>query len=159
MSALVAATSILIPRLVASNSVFLVCDIQERFRPIIHRYDTVISKSALLYQVSSALGIPCIMTEQNPKALGHTVSEISSLVGEGSLSTKVFEKKQFSMTTPEVSDCLSSLGKKQVILCGIEAHVCVLQSTMDLLSSGYQVFVMCDAVSSSRYTTRISFQF
>jgi hypothetical protein len=143
--------STLLPRLVASNTVLFVCDIQERFRPIIHNYQTVIDKTAFMYKISALLDIPCIITEQAPKALGHTCEEISSIARP---TTKVFEKKQFSMLTPEVSAHFDSLKRKQVIMCGIEAHVCVQQTTLDLLQSGFDVHIICDAVSSSRQYDR-----
>ena len=62
-----------------------------------------------------------------------------------------FHKKQFSMMTEEVKAHFMSLEKSQVILCGIESHVCVLQTAMDLIDSGVEVFLVCDAVSSQRY--------
>lgn len=145
------ATSSVLPRLMASNSVLFICDIQEKFRPMIHNYQTVIDKTAFLYKVSTLLDIPCIATEQAPKGLGHTCSEISSLFRP---ATPVFEKKQFSMMTPEVTKHLEGLGKKQIIMCGIESHVCVQQTTMDLLQSGHEVHLVCDALSSSRQYDR-----
>lgn len=138
----------MIPRLVPSLSTLLICDVQERFRPIIHRYETVVKKSALLYSVSGILDIPCIITEQYPKVMGRTVPEILSLT-EGK-ETKIFSKMKFSMLTDEVAEELESSGRKQIILCGIEGHVCVLQSALDLIDAGFEVFLMCDAISSSR---------
>jgi nicotinamidase-related amidase len=139
-------------RLVASNSIFFVCDIQEKFRPLIHRYETVIQQSALFSKVANLLDIPIIVTEQMPDKLGATVTELSSLSIKipTAVAPAVFSKSQFSMMTEEVKAELERTQRKQVILCGIEAHVCVLQSTMELLASGYSVNILCDAVSSSR---------
>jgi len=132
-------------RLVQSNTILFICDVQERFRPLIYNSETVISKCAFLSTSMHTLDIPCIVTEQYPKAFGKTVPEI--LLHP---TTQVFEKKQFSMLTEEVRAALSSSGRRQVVLCGIEGHVCVLQSAMELLDSGYEVHVVADAVSSQR---------
>ncbi|KAJ1439650.1 Isochorismatase-like protein [Ochromonadaceae sp. CCMP2298] len=138
-------------RLVQSNTILFICDVQERFRPLIYNSETVISKCAFLSTSMHTLDIPCIVTEQYPKAFGKTVPEI--LLHP---TTQVFEKKQFSMLTEEVRAALSSSGRRQVVLCGIEGHVCVLQSAMELLDSGYEVHVVADAVSSQRCALRPS---
>jgi isochorismate hydrolase len=133
-------------RLDRSRAALFVCDIQDRFRPLIHRSETVIHKSALLCKAAKAMQIPCVVTEQYPKALGHTVPDL----GIDLTTTKVFEKKQFSMMTPEVWENFRAMNRNQAILCGIEAHVCITQTALDLMQEGIEVFLIADAVSSQR---------
>jgi len=131
-------------RPVASNATLFICDVQERFRPLIHNMETVIAKTEYLNKVCNKLDIPCFITEQYPKALGVTVPDITKFP-----TTKVYPKMKFSMVNPEVkAEFLAE--RKQVILVGIESHVCVLQTAFDLLEEDIQVFLVCDAVSSQR---------
>ena len=85
-----------------------------------------------------------IVTEQYPKGLGKTVSEVSNNL-EGSVT---YEKTSFSGCTSEVTSALKGLGRRRIIITGMETHVCVFQTTRDLLAQGYQVFVVGDAVCS-----------
>ena len=137
-----------------SRVILLICDVQTKFQPLIYRATSVINRCSLLNNVANALNIPVIVTEQYPKAFGTTVPELVL-----SADTKVFAKRKFSMLTDETNAHLRSLdGKDQIILCGVEAHVCVQQTAMDLLSEksnnglnySYDVHIACDAVSSQR---------
>ena len=141
-------------RLCPSRALLLVCDVQERFRTLIWRSESVIHRSALLCNACRILEIPIIVTEQNPKAFGPTVSEIrETFKPEEPL---FFSKKMFSMLTPELiskwKDTKAFEGRDQVILVGIEAHVCVLQTVLDLIDQqpSVNLFVVSDAVSSQR---------
>ena len=137
------------------SAVLFICDVQTKFQPLIYRAPSVINRCALLNDVAKTLSIPIVITEQYPKAFGTTIPEI--ILHE---DTKVFAKRKFSMMTDEVSTHLHSLtNKSQIILCGVEAHVCVQQTVLDLLSmnidesSGhgpYEVFLISDAISSQR---------
>ena len=102
-------------------------------------------RTAFLTQCCQSLQVPIIITEQNPRALGSTVSEIKQVLDES--RAKVFSKMQFSMLTPEVEEALTG---NQIILCGIESHVCVLQTALDLIERGLEVHLVCDATSSIR---------
>eukprot|EP00735_Rhodelphis_limneticus_P008791 TRINITY_DN2277_c0_g1::TRINITY_DN2277_c0_g1_i1::g.6680::m.6680 TRINITY_DN2277_c0_g1::TRINITY_DN2277_c0_g1_i1::g.6680 ORF type:complete len:240 (-),score=67.37,sp/B5X0W9/ISOC1_SALSA/48.62/3e-53,Isochorismatase/PF00857.15/5.8e-25 TRINITY_DN2277_c0_g1_i1:508-1227(-) len=127
------------------NTIFFLCDIQERFRPLIHKFPVVVHGANMLVDGAKALQVPIIATEQYPKALGHIVSEINM---EG---VAVFEKTLFSMCIPEVCQRLEALPKvRNVVLFGIEAHVCILQTALDLQEKGYHVMLVLDAVSSQR---------
>lgn len=129
------------------KSILLICDIQERFRPLIFRSETIIRKSVLLSKVSQILNVPRIATEQYVKAFGRTVPDFD--IGTENNTVHVFEKRQFSMITDDVKSVFRGLAERnQVILCGIEAHVCVYQTAVDLKEMGYEVFLACDAVSS-----------
>lgn len=118
-------------RLSANRATLFICDLQERFRPVIHRFDSVIKKSSFLVQCATTLDIPVLITEQKPKALGNTVVEIKTVLD--STRSHIFEKTMFSMMTPEVQAHFKTTGRDQVILCGIESHVCVLQTALDLV--------------------------
>jgi hypothetical protein len=96
-------------RIVGSNATYLICDIQERFRHLIHQMDAVINQAVLVNKACNVLSIPCIITEHYPKAFGKTVPEIAHYPG-----TKLFEKKQFSMITPDVAAALKESGRNQV---------------------------------------------
>ncbi|KAJ8600048.1 hypothetical protein CTAYLR_001823 [Chrysophaeum taylorii] len=122
----------------------LVCDIQERFRDVIMGFESLVRSSSFLVRSASTLGVPVVVTEQYPKVFKKTVPDV--LVPEA----KVFEKTRFSMCTDEVKAHLETLECEAVILCGLEAHVCVLQTTLDLLELGIAVHVCADAVSSQR---------
>ncbi|KAG2488446.1 hypothetical protein HYH03_012953 [Edaphochlamys debaryana] len=101
-----------------------------------------------MVQGAQALDVPVLVTEQYPKALGATVSEVNGVLKPG---TPVFAKTLFSMCTPDVDAWLKSKPEvKQVLLLGIEAHVCVFQTSLDLLERGYEVHLVTDGVSSSR---------
>eukprot|EP00501_MAST-03F_sp_TOSAG23-6_P002614 GSMAST32.ASY1.ANO1.2755.1 assembled CDS len=127
-----------------------VCDMQERFRSLILDMPKVISSTKLLVETANLLNIQCVVTEQYPKALKHTIDELKSVLDASAL---VVEKKKFSMMTSDVENALCPPGEKEttsVILCGIEAHVCILQTTLDLLDRGIDVHIVTDAVSSQR---------
>jgi len=92
------------------------------------------------------------VTEQYPKALGHTVAEIKEILPT---EFQYVDKTRFSMCVAAVQEQLKSLPSvTQVLLVGIEAHVCVLQTSLDLMESGYEVHIMVDGVSSARLNDR-----
>ncbi|GMI08455.1 hypothetical protein TrLO_g4655 [Triparma laevis f. longispina] len=144
-----------IGKLTPSSSCFLICDVQDRFRSIIHHGDSVVSTSNFLLRVASQLNIPALGTEQYPKAFGKTCDDVFNLTGESGaseskLSFPIYEKKLFSMLTPEVSSHIQTLSPPPTsfILFGIEAHVCVQQTCLDLLSLGHEVHIVVDGTSS-----------
>lgn len=128
----------------ASSSMFFLCDVQERFRAIIHNSETVIAKASFLNESLHILKVPTVITEHYPKAMGRTVDDITKHD-----NAQIFEKKLFSMLTEEVQAQIPS-SDTDIIICGIEAHVCVLQTVLDLRAANHRVFVVCDATSSSR---------
>ncbi|CAF3310665.1 unnamed protein product [Rotaria socialis] len=140
-----------IARLSRQTSLLLLCDMQEKFRPTIKYFPQIIETSNKLLQVCKILDVPYVVTEQYPKGLGRTVSELD--IG----NTKPFEKTLFSMCTPDVVAHMKRRVKdfNTAIICGIEAHACVLQTSVDLLSQGYRVYVVVDAVSSRSLTDRM----
>jgi len=126
---------------------FFVCDIQERFRPAIHEFTCLVATSRRLLEIARLFKAPVFVTEQNPKALGTTVAELD-LAGLGDLHVGTFAKTKFSMFLPEVQEKLHAHGIQTVVLFGLESHVCVLQTTLELLQAGYVVHIVADAVSS-----------
>lgn len=127
------------------NTALLVCDIQEKFRPLVWRFPTVVKSARALIEGCRALRISCIATEQNPARLGATVSELQPLIDPA----LTFGKTTFSMLTPEVA--LKMFPRvEHVILCGIEAHVCIKQTARDLLTRDVVVHLVVDGVSSQR---------
>ncbi|KAH9167614.1 Isochorismatase hydrolase [Lactarius sanguifluus] len=134
-------------KLIPSRSVFLLCDVQLKFRTAIHGFDAVVATSNKLLRAAKIQEVPVIVTEQNPRALGKTDDRID-LASLGPLLLATVEKTLFSMATPEVLSLLEKHNFKSLVLMGVESHVCVLQSTLDLLERGYDVHVLADGVSS-----------
>merc|ERR1719277_331820 len=113
---------------VKSSGLFL-CDMQEKFRKTINYYPQILAVSNRLLQSAKILDVPVIVTEQYPKGLGPTCSELDVS------GLPVFPKTQFSMCVPDVKQHLktSTPEVRSVVLCGIEAHACVLATVLDLL--------------------------
>jgi len=126
------------------DTVLLVIDIQERLVPVMKYKDQVIKNTQILLKAAAEMDFPVLATEQYPKGLGRTVSELLDAIGE----EKVFPKNSFTAYTDEVKDALDKLGKRKILVTGMETHVCVFQTVRDLLNDGYQVFVVKDAVAS-----------
>jgi nicotinamidase-related amidase len=127
------------------NALLLIIDVQERFRDHIHDFEGMVENIGKLIEASKILNLPVVITEQYPKGLGKSVPEIRQKLGPN----QQFEKTEFSSCqNQDVMDALQKSGRHQIIVCGIEAHVCVNQTVHDLLASNYQVHVVVDAVSS-----------
>lgn len=132
-----------------SRSLLAVLDAQERFRGAVEHMEAIGARIALLARAAARLEVPALVTEQYPKALGSTLSPIREALPE---NTPVFEKLAFSACG--VSDWTAALKdskRTQVLLCGVEAHVCVLQTALDLAQDpDVAVYVVADAVSSRK---------
>lgn len=123
-----------------------VIDVQEAFSKIIADFDEMASRIALMVEACNLLNLPIIVTEQYPKGLGRTVETIGRHLPEG---VQPIEKLSFSACGAQEFDTrLRERHIEQVILCGIEAHICVSQTAHDLLQNGYQVHLLSDAVST-----------
>jgi len=131
------------------EAVLLVVDVQERLVPAIHKdlYPRALRNMQIAIEAAGTLGIPILLTEQYPKGLGRTVPEIM-----GSLDVKDYrlvEKMTFSCARDEgFLTAVSELNRRQVILVGMETHVCVYQTSVYLCRAGYSLFILDDAVSS-----------
>ncbi|KAI8333599.1 Isochorismatase-like protein [Chlamydoabsidia padenii] len=133
-----------IAKLAPQTSALFVCDIQERFKGTIWQFPSVVSVAGKMLKASKHLDIPVVVTEQYPKGLGTTVNELDI-----SDATLCLPKTKFSMFLPEVQQVLQKHNTKSILLLGIESHVCVLQTALDLLDNSYDVHVLADGVSSS----------
>ncbi|CAL8105733.1 unnamed protein product [Calicophoron daubneyi] len=139
--------NIMLPKLgkfVLSRTALLVCDVQEKFRPSICHFDAVTEICSRLLKAAKILGLRTVITEMYPKGLGRTVPELGDLSG-----IPVIPKRAFSMCTDEVVNVLD-IGKQidSVLLCGIETHVCVQATALDLLGHGADVHCIVDGCSS-----------
>lgn len=132
----------------AAKSTLLIIDMQERLLPAMAGGDDVERQCAILLKVAKALEVPVTVSEQYPKGLGHTVPGLKRDIG----NAPVFEKLAFSgWKDAALKDHLIGHHERQrplVIVAGIEAHVCVLQTAIDLAAAGFGVFAVADAMSS-----------
>lgn len=127
-----------------------VIDVQDRLAPAMATGEAAIGRCGILMRAATRLGVPVLVSEQYPKGLGRTVAALAALAApEG-----VVEKIHFSCADePAWSarlEALTQAGRDQAVLCGMEAHVCVLQTALGLQEKGYRVAVAADAVSSRR---------
>ena len=137
-------------KLDAEKAMLVVIDIQERLVPAMPQdiYLSLRDTVAMLVDVAGLLGIPVVTTEQYPKGIGHTVSELASACSEG-----VIEKVSFGCCgEPTFLEALKKTGRNQVIVTGMEAHVCVYQTVLGLLEDGYYVHLVRDAICSRNKT-------
>ena len=129
------------------TTALLVIDIQERILPVINNYQRVVDNTLKLIKGFKTLDLPIFYTEQYPKGLGPTVQSIVNELRD----IKPFDKMSFSCSgAGNLFDELKSKNILQVVVCGIEAHVCVQQTVLDLIENGFQVSLAADAVSSRK---------
>uniref|UniRef100_UPI00358FC1EE isochorismatase domain-containing protein 1 isoform X5 n=1 Tax=Myxine glutinosa TaxID=7769 RepID=UPI00358FC1EE len=134
----------------SGSTMFFCCDMQERFRPVVKHFADITAVAQRLLRGAAVLGIPVVATEQYPKGLGSTVEELD--LGSARM---VLPKTQFSMLLPDVLTLLqNSPNISSIVLFGLETHVCIQQTTLDLLSCGYVVYIVADASSSRSATDR-----
>jgi nicotinamidase-related amidase len=126
-------------------SALLVIDVQERLAPAVAEHEAVVERINLLLEAGRRLDVPILVSEQYPRGLGSTLPELRPHL-EGA---EVVAKTSFSCARePELAAALQRTGRKQTVVCGMETHVCVLQTAIDLKDQGYEVFVVADAVGS-----------
>lgn len=135
-----------LPILRPEDALCLVVDMQEKLLPAIFEADQRTEAVVRMIAAAEVLQVPCLVTEQYPQGLGATVPAVRQALG----SLQVIEKMRFSACVDVVVERLRNLGRAQVIVVGIEAHVCVQQSVLDLLRLGYTPYVCADAVGSRR---------
>jgi nicotinamidase-related amidase len=124
------------------RAALVVIDVQEAFRKAVPAFDDVARGTAALIRGAEAVGVPIVVTEQYPKGLGRTVGEVTEHLPEG---VEPIEKVCFSASDAEGFDLG---GRDQALVCGIEAHVCVNQTVLDLRDQDVEVHVALDAVGS-----------
>jgi nicotinamidase-related amidase len=125
-----------------ARTALIVVDVQEGFRKAIPDFERVAQATATLIEGAGILGVPVVLTEQYPKGLGETAPEVAKHLPEG---VEPLEKVVFSAADAEGFDLG---GRDQTLVCGIETHVCVNQTVLDLLDAGTEVQVAEDAVGS-----------
>ncbi|HSC34537.1 MAG TPA: hydrolase [Thermodesulfobacteriota bacterium] len=132
------------------DTTLVVVDMQEKLMSAMPDTESgvAVKNVKILLEAAKVLDIPVHVTEQYPKGLGPTIGEIKESAGEG---FHPVEKLVFSCArSPEFMDALKDHGRSSVILCGVETHVCVLQTAIDLVNDGYRVYVPADAVVSRK---------
>ncbi len=127
------------------DSCLIVIDMQDRLVPAMQAPARTIRNAGILIRAADRLDIPILMTEQYPKGLGRTVEQLAGV----SAKAQVVEKTHFScMQEPAFAAAFHALGRKQAVIAGMEAHICVLQTGVQLMDEGFEIFVVTDATSS-----------
>ncbi len=135
------------------STVLLLIDFQERLFPVMNEKEKLLRQVTKLIQGAKVLEIPIILTEQYPKGLGPTIPEIKALIPD----IKPVEKVCFNCCDEEAfNKALKALKRKQVLIAGIEAHICVYQTAMALARAGYEVQVVGDGVSSRESENKLA---
>lgn len=135
------------PRLTLGSTALIVVDMQEKLVPHMHDAQGVLAQTSRLIDGANLLGLPVLVTEQYRKGLGLTHA---SLTPKLTAAKGVHEKLMFSALIEPVQQALDRAQARSVLVCGVEAHVCVLQTCLDLAKAGFVPFVVTDAVSSRR---------
>ena len=134
-------------RIVAKDCIAIGIDYQERLIPAMNDKENVIANSRILLQGLAALEVPQIISRQYPKGIGDTVAEIREVTP----TATVLDKSSFSCYGDDaIKAAVDASHRKTVIVSGTEAHVCVLQTTIDLLAAGYTVVYVVDCVASRK---------
>ena len=129
------------------DCVLVVVDTQDALLDVMHGRDALVANCLLLCRAAAILGVPTLATTQYAARLGPLGASIAEARGAG--ASAPFDKMTFScLGSPDFTDALARTGRRQVLLCGVETHVCVSQTAHDLLAAGYQAHVAPDAVSS-----------
>jgi nicotinamidase-related amidase len=130
-------------KMTSADTGLLVIDVQEKLVPFIHAKDALIRNIAFLIDAAKLLGVPVQGTEQYPKGLGATVPELAQRL------PKLPDKVGFSCCiVPAITDNLRRAARSKVVLAGMETHVCVQQTALDLLAQDFRVFIPVDAVGA-----------
>lgn len=136
-----------------TNSMVLMIDVQEKLVKATGA-DVEAQNAAKMIAAANILGLPVLVSEQYPKGLGSTVANVSENFTE---NTKVIEKSAFSILKEENAlETIKSYGKKQVILFGIETHICVLQTALELIKNGFEVYLIKNASKSRQEFEHLS---
>ena len=134
-------------QMIANDSCLLIVDVQERLIPVVHSPQTVIFGCTILMRTANIVGSPIVISEQYARGLGPTVVDLRSLAPQDSC----LDKTAFGCAADaSIMTRLRSFGRRQVIMAGIETHVCVLQSALGLREKGFEVFVVAESCSSRR---------
>lgn len=132
-------------RIEKENTLAVVIDIQERLFPVMYKKEVLLNNCRILLKGLIELQVPITVSQQYTKGLGETLPEIKSVIPD----FRYIEKRDFSCCDePVFLEKLKESGAKNVIICGIESHVCILQTAVDLKAAGYNPVVVMDCVTS-----------
>lgn len=129
-------------------AILVVIDMQVRMMPAIDRAPAVTAAARKMLRTAAILGLPVLHTEQNPRGIGPTIPELADTLPPH--STPIIKSTCSCWSDDNFRTRLQAAGRKHVILVGVEAHVCIQQTALELLQAGYQPFVLNDAVGSRR---------
>lgn len=131
--------------LTRDNTAFVAIDFQEKLMPAMSGAELLEEVTVRLMKGMKVLGIPTVVTQQYTKGLGATIPSMAEALGD----FEHVEKNTFScMANDEFVSRLKELGRKNIVVCGIEAHICVQQTVLQLLEAGYNVYLVVDCISS-----------
>jgi nicotinamidase-related amidase len=132
-------------RLLTTDVVLVIVDMQENLLKAIHHAERAVSASRLLLRAAEVLSFPTLLTTQYRKGLGAIHADIAGLAGtEGPIDKLTFS----CLRSPEFCAALSATGRKTLLVCGVETHICVLQTALDAIGAGHAVHIVSDATSS-----------
>ncbi len=132
-------------RIRPEKTMALAIDYQEKLVPAVADQETLLKNSRILLAGLEILEIPTLVSRQYPQGLGDTLAEIKAVTG----AARVFDKTDFSCYQDRaLKEAIDGLGRKNVIICGVEAHICNLQTAVDLLEADYHVIFVADCMSS-----------
>jgi len=134
-------------RILANDTIGLIIDMQERLYPHVQNHDQLTKNTAILIEGLKTIGIKMLVTEQYTKGLGFTIEPLKNLLSD----INFVEKQAFSCCDePKFYEEIALTGTRYVIIAGIETHVCIMQTAIDLLNNGYIPVIVEDCVSSRR---------
>ncbi len=128
----------------AERSALLVIDLQTKMVPVLAEYEEVVANIVWLIRIAQKIGVPIAATEQYPKGLGPMVPKVRKLIPSSAIAAKT----HFSAVAAQCLRKLPGHDRAQVVVVGAEAHVCVLQTALELLEDGKEVYVVADAIGS-----------
>lgn len=128
------------------NSILLIIDVQENLTPVQESPRDVINGCTTLLEVAGELNIPCVIAEQDHLVFGQTMIDLRKVL---KADTTYYEKDTFSCYKNQaIREAIAKTGRKQLIIAGLETHLCVLQTAIDFHQAGYEVYVVADSCSA-----------
>lgn len=141
-------------RILAEDTMALIIDYQEKLMPVIYNDQELSHRSEILIKGLKTLGIPMITTQQYTRGIGMTIPTIMEAIGD---DFDYYDKVTFSCgDDPQILEEVEKLGKKNIIICGIEAHICVLQTVIDFIEKGYHVILVENCIGSRKESDRVT---
>lgn len=134
-------------RMILEHSLLLVVDLQARLLPVVDGGEQAVEEAMWLGRLATELAVPVWLTEQYPQGLGHSDPRLLDALPHA----RCWQKSHFgALDEPALATALAATGRRQVVLCGSEAHICVLQTALGLLEAGYDVYWLVEATASRR---------